>query len=289
MRPELKQSIDSLVSHHPVVLFMKGTRERPQCGFSKHVVAMLNELLGDYITVDILADSELREAIKVYSQWPTIPQLYINGEFIGGCDITLEMFKSGELQNLLNIPKAVEAPLIKITDSALAALKQAQEDNDEGEAIRISVAANFEHGLSFDQKTDSDFVISYHEVDIVIDPYSALRAHDLTIDYVANGLEAGFVFNNPNEPPAVNELSVEGLKAWIDQGKDPMVIDVCPQAEWDQARISFAKPLDGFTADELSALKNDQPLVFHCHHGGRSKRVAESFRLKGFTNLHNLA
>ncbi len=70
---------------------MKGTKERPQCGFSKQVVQVLNQLVSDYATVDILADQEMREGIKVYSSWPTIPQLYIHGEFIGGCDIVLDL------------------------------------------------------------------------------------------------------------------------------------------------------------------------------------------------------
>ena len=94
--------IDEIVKGHKVVLFMKGDRQVPQCGFSATVVQILDELLPDYETVDVLQDPEIREGIKEYSSWPTIPQLYVNGEFQGGCDIVREMYASGELRDLLS-------------------------------------------------------------------------------------------------------------------------------------------------------------------------------------------
>jgi monothiol glutaredoxin len=81
---------------------MKGDKQFPQCGFSARVVQILNELEADFVTRDILQDEELRQAIKEYSEWPTLPQLYIDGEFIGGCDIVTEMFQSGDLQPLVS-------------------------------------------------------------------------------------------------------------------------------------------------------------------------------------------
>lgn len=93
--------IDKLIGENPVTLFMKGTKLFPQCGFSANVVAILNRMNIDFKDVDVLKDSGIREAIKQYSNWPTIPQLYIKGEFIGGCDIVKEMFEEGELQKLL--------------------------------------------------------------------------------------------------------------------------------------------------------------------------------------------
>jgi monothiol glutaredoxin len=84
-----------------VVLFMKGDREAPQCGFSARVVQMLDRLVPDYTTVDVLADPGVRQGIKEFSNWPTIPQLYVAGELIGGCDIVTEMFQSGELATLM--------------------------------------------------------------------------------------------------------------------------------------------------------------------------------------------
>ena len=89
------------VSENPVVLFMKGTADQPQCGFSALVVQILDHLGVDYATVNVLSSDELRQGIKTYSNWPTIPQLYVKGDFVGGCDIIKEMFQAGELKPLL--------------------------------------------------------------------------------------------------------------------------------------------------------------------------------------------
>ncbi len=97
----LRSRFDDLVRTHRVVLFMKGSRRAPACGFSAQVVNILDELVPAYETVDVLASAEVRDGIKEYSQWPTIPQLYVKGELVGGCDIVTEMFQSGELETLL--------------------------------------------------------------------------------------------------------------------------------------------------------------------------------------------
>jgi monothiol glutaredoxin len=93
--------IASTVSENPVVLFMKGTAEQPQCGFSALVVQILDHVGVDYATVNVLSSNELRDGIKAFTNWPTIPQLYVKGEFVGGCDIVKEMFQAGELKPLL--------------------------------------------------------------------------------------------------------------------------------------------------------------------------------------------
>ena len=92
--------IDNTVKNTPVVLFMKGTPDFPQCGFSGQVVQILDYLGVEYTGVNVLADDSLRQGIKEYSDWPTIPQLYVKGEFVGGCDIVREMFQSQELQQM---------------------------------------------------------------------------------------------------------------------------------------------------------------------------------------------
>jgi len=99
--PATRQRIDDLVKKNRVMLFMKGDRSYPQCGFSATVVQILDSLIPDYRTVDVLSDPAIRDGVKAYSQWPTIPQLYIDGEFQGGCDIVREMYASGELKEKL--------------------------------------------------------------------------------------------------------------------------------------------------------------------------------------------
>ena len=98
---EVTNRIDALVKANDVVLFMKGTALFPQCGFSSRAVAILDHLNVPFETVDVLQDPEIRQGIKAYSDWPTIPQLYVKGEFVGGSDIMMEMFESGELQQLV--------------------------------------------------------------------------------------------------------------------------------------------------------------------------------------------
>ena len=99
---DTRQRIDQIVKGQPVVLFMKGTPQMPQCGFSQLAVQVLNACgVQQFHSVNVLADNEIRQGIKEYANWPTIPQLYINGEFVGGSDIMREMYQSGELQKLL--------------------------------------------------------------------------------------------------------------------------------------------------------------------------------------------
>ena len=100
---DAKSRIDEIVGKNDIVLFMKGTELFPQCGFSSRAVAILDHLGAPYKTVDVLQDPEIRQGIKEYSDWPTIPQLYVKGEFVGGSDIMMEMFESGELQQLVGV------------------------------------------------------------------------------------------------------------------------------------------------------------------------------------------
>jgi monothiol glutaredoxin len=110
---DVKAWIDNEVKANDVVLFMKGTPAFPQCGFSGQVVQILDYLGVDYKGVNVLESTDIRQGIKEYSNWPTIPQLYVKGEFVGGCDIIREMFQAGELQNVLT-----EKGVATVTQSA---------------------------------------------------------------------------------------------------------------------------------------------------------------------------
>nr|WP_254567760.1 Grx4 family monothiol glutaredoxin [Oscillatoria sp. HE19RPO] len=106
MTPELKERLDNIVNRNKITVFMKGTKLMPQCGFSNNVVQILNTLGVPYETVNVLDDYEIRQGIKEYSNWPTIPQVYVNGEFVGGSDILIELYQSGELQQKVEVALA---------------------------------------------------------------------------------------------------------------------------------------------------------------------------------------
>ena len=99
---DANERISQIVNEHDIVLFMKGTPLFPQCGFSSKAVAILEHCGADFESVDVLQDMEVRQGIKAYSDWPTIPQLYVKGEFVGGSDIMMEMYEAGELQQMLS-------------------------------------------------------------------------------------------------------------------------------------------------------------------------------------------
>ena len=106
MEASTRQRIEGLIGSSPVFVFMKGNKLMPQCGFSTNVVQILNALAVPFETFDVLSDMEIRQGIKDYSEWPTIPQVYVNGEFIGGSDILIEMYNSGELREKLAVALA---------------------------------------------------------------------------------------------------------------------------------------------------------------------------------------
>ncbi|NJM56628.1 MAG: Grx4 family monothiol glutaredoxin [Synechococcales cyanobacterium RU_4_20] len=106
MNPDVKAKIDNLVQNNKIMVFMKGNKLMPQCGFSNNVVQILSTLGVPFETSDVLEDYEIRQGIKEYSNWPTIPQVYINGELIGGSDIMIELYQSGELQQKVEVALA---------------------------------------------------------------------------------------------------------------------------------------------------------------------------------------
>jgi monothiol glutaredoxin len=106
MTPELTARIEELVKSNKVIVFMKGSKLMPQCGFSNNAVQILNSFGVPYETVDVLADPDIRQGIKEYSNWPTIPQVYINGEFVGGSDVLVELYQQGELQPMIEVALA---------------------------------------------------------------------------------------------------------------------------------------------------------------------------------------
>jgi monothiol glutaredoxin len=280
--------IDALVKSDKVVLFMKGTRGAPQCGFSATVVSILDQYVPEYTTVDVLADPEVRDGVKAYASWPTIPQLYVHGEFVGGCDIVRELDEGGELVGTLgDAARMPDPPTITISDAAAEVFKEAMAEADEGDALRLSVDPMFKHDLALDQARDSDLKVVSNGIAVIVDAGTARRANGLTIDYVKQPAE-GFKMDNPNAPPQVKQVSPSEAKAIVDAGNGVRFIDVRTPAERATASIERTVLLDADSVEELQALPKDTPLVFHCHHGHRSYQAAIHFLEQGFTKVYNV-
>lgn len=293
MEPATKAKIEQLIAQDRVVLFMKGDRQQPRCGFSAAVIEILDDLVPAYATVDVLADPDVREGIKAFSEWPTIPQLYVGGEFVGGCDITKDLYASGELAKMLGVERAPPAPVeVTLTEKAAAALRAAQvQEPQDRRFLRVSVNARFQHGLSFGPELAGDLSTSSQGIDIRVDAASSKRAAGLVIDFV-EGPQSGFKITNPNEPPRVRQLKVKDLKARLDDAKAkgaPLrLLDVRTRGEWDTAHIDGAVLVDDAVRAELAGLPKQTPLYFQCHHGGRSQAAAEHWLARGFTEVWNV-
>jgi monothiol glutaredoxin len=290
MEPALKERFDTLVNGHKVVLFMKGTRSMPQCGFSSRVVEILNGVVDSYETVNVLADPAVRSGIKDYSDWPTIPQLYIDGEFVGGCDIVTEMAGNGELHSTLGVElEDVAMPTITVTDAAAKALSEALQGQPDG--LRFKVPSTFRYEMTLGAKMFGDVAVEAGGVTLLLDRASAGRADGTVIDYVTGAMGAGFQISNPNEPAVVQQIAPAGLKAMLaDDAVDVAFVDVRTAQENATARIDGAKLLDADVATWLEGLdKAKAVLVFHCHHGMRSQAEAERWVARGFKNVLNLS
>ncbi|WP_280524025.1 Grx4 family monothiol glutaredoxin [Enhygromyxa salina] len=284
-----RAKINDLVASDRVVVFMKGVRRSPQCGFSASVVELLDGWLDDYATVDVLADAELRDAIKAFSDWPTIPQIYVDGEFVGGADIVRELEDSGELAATLGA-KPPEVPQLTITAAAAAQFKAAIEGSDieDDDVLRLTIDGRFHNDLSIGARKGGDVQVESNGVQLVLDPRSARRAKGVVIDFVSSAEGAGFKIENPNEPPHVSELSVKELARRMKEG-DLRLYDVRGEDEREIARIEGSVLLDADVADEIEKLPRDTPLYFHCHHGMRSLAAGQHFVGMGFTEVYNVA
>jgi monothiol glutaredoxin len=284
-----RERIASLIEKNRVMLFMKGNRRAPQCGFSARVIGMLDSMLPDYETFDVLSDPEMRDGIKTYSSWPTIPQLYVAGEFIGGCDIVTELYESGELHEKLGVPvKAVKPPTIRITDAAAKALRQTGA-GAKGKELHLTVDAQFKNQLYLGPRQPGELVVEANGISVLVDRPSAERAEGLTIDVVDTEEGPGFRIENPNAPLQVRQLSPAELKRKLDAQEPLHLFDVRTPEERAQARIERARLLTPEVVAEIEALDKDAVLVFHCHHGGRSQKAAEHFGSLGFRNVYNLS
>lgn len=281
--------IEQMVRADRVVLFMKGTRSMPQCGFSAATVGILDSLLPDYTTYNVLEDQGVREGIKAYSNWPTIPQLYVDGELMGGCDITKQMFNTGELHQVLGLGEPDRTPpSISISDAAAETIRGALEGNA-GMSVHLSIDARWQHAFSLGPAEGHEVRAESNGIVVLMDVASAQKARGLKLDIEDTFQGKAFKVDNPNAPAPVQQMEPAALKARIDAGEPVKLIDVRPADERARAAIAGSQALENGGAELIQALPRDTVLVFYCHTGQRSQAAAEHFRLQGFGNVHNLA
>jgi monothiol glutaredoxin len=279
---QTRERIESYIQGGDLVVFMKGNRSMPQCGFSGRVVQILDSLVDDYTTVDVLADADIREGIKEFSSWPTIPQVYLNGEFIGGCDVITELYATGELHQKLGRPVPErKVPTIQISDAAAARIREYLQRSP-GKALKLSVDARYQASLGLAVRQEHDIATEANGIQVVMDLSSAERADGVSIDVVESGTGASFKVDNPNAPAEVKQLTPRDVKALLDRHEKFVFLDVRTPEERATAAIPGTRLLDQATAAEIERLPKDTMLVFHCHHGGRSQSAAVHFRSRGF-------
>lgn len=289
LAPATRTRIETLLRDNPVILFMKGSPQAPQCGFSAATSGVLNELLPEYASVNVLEDPEIREGIKEYGNWPTIPQLYVKGELVGGADIVQAMYNSGELQALFGLPAPDRTPpQITITDKAAQAIRSALADAEPGLALHLSVDARYQPQFHLAEPSDEAIRSESNGIDVLFDVGCAQRARGIRIDWVETMQGAGLSIDNPNAPSTVKQLSVQELAQRLQAG-DITVVDVRPPEERAQAALKapFRTLDDGIGA--LADLPKDAPIAFLCRSGGRSQRAAEQFHAHGYTKVYNVA
>ncbi len=286
--PALRSRIESILNANRVVLFMKGQPSMPQCGFSAKAVGALQDLGVEFDHVNVLADAEIREGIKAYGEWPTIPQLYIDGELIGGSDIILQMAGSGELSSVLGLAAPDRTPpRITVTPAAVEMLRGALADSP-GAALQLGIDARFQPNFQLAPHDDNAIAAESNGLRVQFDLASARRAEGITIDWVDDIRGKGLAIDNPNAPKAVQELSVRDADDQLRAGSIT-VVDVRPADE--RAIAAINAPFETFDGDNrarLEALPKDTALSFLCHHGGRSAQAAEQFRALGFTKVSNI-
>jgi monothiol glutaredoxin len=198
----IRERIDTLIASHPVVLFMKGTREQPQCGFSATTVGILDSLVPDYVTVNVLEDPAIRDGIKTYSDWPTIPQLYINKEFTGGCDVVKQLFNTGALHEALGIEAPDRTPpKIEISDAAAEVIRNAL-SGQPGMSVHLFIDGRWQHNFALGPAEGHEVKAESNGVEILLDVSSAQKARGLIVDMVETLQGTGFEIKNPNAPGA---------------------------------------------------------------------------------------
>jgi monothiol glutaredoxin len=288
MNDAVKSRIEDYVKGNKVVLFMKGTPQQPQCGFSAKTVAVLDSVVPDYVAVNVLDDSDIREGIKVYGNWPTIPQLYINGELVGGCDIILNMLNSGELHQCLGLEEPDRtAPEITVTAAASEKILESMKGH-EGIALHFQVDANWDAQFNLAPPQGNEITSESNGIRILMDIATAQRARGAVIDWASTMQGEGLAIDLPLAPAPVKQMTVLELAGKLEAG-EVILVDVRGADDRSRAQIEGSLVLDRETIEKIESMPRDTGIAFICHHGNSSMGAAEYFRKQGFTEVSNVA
>lgn len=290
MTDQTTQRIEKMLDENPVFLFMKGNPQTPMCGFSSNTVKILKDMIGDnFGSFNVLEDPEIREGIKAYGQWPTIPQLYVNKELVGGNDIISEMFNTGELHELLNLKQPDRTPpQIDITDEALNHIKEGLKDMGDHQLF-LSVDDEFNTRFSLEMPKGYEIIAAVGDLKVYMDIGTAKRSNGIEISWLDELQGSGLRIKNPNEPPAVQDLSVAELQDWFATDiENPNIYDVRSVDKIAEGTVDHAVRLDKAAIESIENMPKDTPLVFVCQVGQSSMSAAEYFRKKGYTKVFNL-
>ncbi len=283
-----RQQIEDIISHDRIVLFMKGTPQQPQCGFSAQTISMLGGIVEQYDTFNVLEDHEIREGIKEYSDWPTIPQLYIDKELVGGCDIVTSLFNSGELHDLLGVDQPDRTPPeITISDAAAEQIQQSLAGQD-NLAVHFSIDGNWQSQFQLAPAKGHEIETQANGIRFLMDVNSAARAQGAHIGWSDSLQGQGLTIHLPAAPPPVKQLQVSELKDRLQSEPDTLFMDVRDDSERQLAVIEGFQPLTQDLMHKIDALPKDTPMIFLCHVGNSSMGAAEHFRKQGFTDICNV-
>jgi len=287
LSPSTHARIAKLLAENAVVLFMKGGKDQPRCGFSSKATDVLNELSPNFVGIDVLLDEEIRQGIKLYSEWPTIPQLYIKGELIGGSDIITQLFNTGELHELLGAPAPDRSsPHITISEAAANAIRSGMAD-EPGVVLHLRIDRRWQAHFQLAPAEGHEIKAHAAGIDILMDVATAQAAQGMHVDWAESLQGAGLSIKLPRAPKPVQSITVSELAPALRTGT--VLIDVRP--EHDRLRAPMPLPhrvMDNTTLRSLEALDKSTPMAFLCHFGNSSRQAADHFRGLGFTELFNL-
>jgi len=288
--PEIRDRIQEMVTGNKVMLFMKGTPKMPQCGFSAQTAGALDTLLGgEYASFNVLEDNDIREGIKDFGNWPTIPQLYVDGELVGGCDIIMEMFNAGELHDLFGLEAPDRTPPeIEITPAAAEKIGEFLAAYP-GQHLHFKIGSDWDAQFHLGPKSGTEIESTAGDLTVLMDLASAQRARGARIDWVETMQGEGLKLDLPGAPPPVRQLTPEELQQRLNRGERVVVVDTRNELDRDRQPLEFARPLDAGLMAELKDADRKTPLVFVCNKGLSSQEVAEHYRKQGFGEVYNLS